>query len=245
MDTIGELLLTAAVAGAGGMGLGGLLGALFKKESGRSVGMLLSFAAGVMTSIVCFDLILDAIETNINIFAVIFSIMAGAVIIYLLHNITEARSSGADHSLFMAGAVTACAIAVHNVPEGMTIGASYAGSHGNIKAIFVLGLLIGIHNVPAGMAISVPLISGGMAKEKAILLTALSGTPTIIGAAIGYLIGDLGSLGLALSLSFAGGSMLYVIFGELLPESAWMCQSKRSVLMTILGILTGLLLIYH
>ena len=74
---------------------------------------------------------------------------------------------------------------------------------------------------------------------------ALSGTPTIIGAAIGYLIGDLGSLGLALSLSFAGGSMLYVIFGELLPESAWMCQSKRSVLMTILGILTGLLLIYH
>lgn len=94
------------------------------------------------------------------------------------------------------------------------------------------------------MAVSVPLISGGMAKEKAVFLTALSGAPTIIGALLGFWIGDMGTLGLALSLGFAGGAMLYVVFGEIVPQAILMYHSKLPAFSVIFGMLVGLFIIY-
>ena len=139
----------------------------------------------------------------------------------------------------------ACAIALHNVPEGMTIGASYAIGGGEMgRAALTLAILIGLHNIPEGMAVSVPLISGGMKKPKAVLITALSGLPTVIGAILGYLFGDIGLLGLALSLGFASGAMLYVVFGEILPQAYLMYHSKAPAFSTIGGMAVGLLIIY-
>ena len=139
----------------------------------------------------------------------------------------------------------ASAIALHNVPEGMTIGASYASGDGVMGgAALVLAVLIGLHNIPEGMAVSVPLISGGMAKWKAVLLTACSGVPTILGALLGYVMGELGPLGLTMSLGFASGAMLYVVFGEILPQSILMYHSKLPAFSTIVGILVGMLIIF-
>ncbi|MEG0894562.1 MAG: ZIP family metal transporter, partial [Oscillospiraceae bacterium] len=90
----------------------------------------------------------------------------------------------------------------------------------------------------------VPLISGGMKKSKAIFITALSGAPTILGAVLGYLIGDVGPIGLALSLCFASGAMLYVVFGEILPQAILMHKSKLPTFSTIIGMMVGLLMIY-
>ena len=112
------------------------------------------------------------------------------------------------------------------------------------SAALVLAILIGLHNIPEGMAVSVPLISGGMAKWKSVLITALSGVPTIIGALLGYLLGDIGALGLAISLGFASGAMLYVVFGEILPQAILMYHSKLPAFSAIIGILVGLLIIY-
>ena len=148
-------------------------------------------------------------------------------------------------SLFIAGVIMACAIALHNVPEGMTIGASYASNDGGMgSSALVLAILIGLHNIPEGMAVSVPLISGGMGKAKAVFITAMSGVPTIIGALLGYMIGELGALGLALSLGFASGAMLYVVFGEIVPQSILMYHSKLPAFSTIFGMLVGLLIIF-
>ena len=94
------------------------------------------------------------------------------------------------------------------------------------------------------MAVSVPLISGGMGKVKAVLMTALSGLPTIIGALIGFAIGELGALGLAMSLGFASGAMLYVVFGEILPQAILMYHSKLPAFSAIVGMLVGLLIIF-
>ena len=149
-------------------------------------------------------------------------------------------------SLFIAGLIMASAIALHNLPEGMTIGASFANTKGSLEgSALILSILIGLHNIPEGMAISVPLINGGVKRRKAILITALSGAPTIIGALIGYYIGDIGVLGLALSLSFASGAMLYVTFGEILPQSILMYRSKLPAFSVILGMLVGLIVINH
>ena len=148
-------------------------------------------------------------------------------------------------ALFVAGIVMACAIALHNVPEGMTIGAAYASNDGVMgSAALVLAILIGLHNIPEGMAVSVPLISGGMERWKAVLITASSGIPTMLGALVGYMLGELGPLGLTLSLGFASGAMLYVVFGEILPQSILMYHSKVPAFSTIAGMLVGIVIIY-
>ena len=127
----------------------------------------------------------------------------------------------------------------------MTIGASYANTNGIMEgSALILAILIGLHNIPEGMAIAVPLINGGIKRRMAILITALSGAPTIIGALLGYWLGDISPLGLALSLSFASGAMLYVVFGEILPQSILMYRSKLPAFSVILGIIIGLLVIY-
>ena len=278
MGVIATLLLTTAIAGVVGTGLGGLIGALLQKDSSKTVSVLLSFAAGVMLSVVCFDLVSEAIETGVGVLVVIGAIAIGVIVIFILNNIIDrntipevphvdenhpkthddldelihsdhlrqhAKRKDGKFALFVAGIVMSCAIALHNVPEGMTIGASYASNNGVMgSAALVLAVLIGLHNIPEGMAVSVPLISGGMKKGKAVLITALSGVPTMLGALLGYVIGDIGIMGLALSLGFASGAMLYVVFGEILPQAILMCHSKIPAFSAIIGMLVGLFIIF-
>lgn len=278
MAVIGNLLIVTALAGVIGTGLGGVIGALLQKESNRVVSLLLSFAAGVMLSVVCFDLVVEAIETNTGIYTVIVSIALGVAATYFLNYIIDKKTSPeiahideshpktaddldelihSDHlehhvqkkdnkfSLFIAGIVMACAIALHNVPEGMTIGASFAMENAVLgSSSIVLALLIGLHNIPEGMAVSVPLISGGMKKRRAVLITAATGIPTVLGALLGFWLGEIGPLGLTLSLGSASGAMLYVVFGEILPQSILMYHSKAPAFSAIIGMLVGLLIIF-
>ena len=278
MDVIGTLILTTALAGIAGTGLGGLVGALLQKDSNRVVSLLLSFAGGVMLSVVCFDLVVEAIETNAGLLLVVGSIAFGVAATYALNYLIDKKTNPevphidanhphtaddldelihSDHleqhyarkdskfGLFVAGIVMACAIALHNVPEGMTIGASYASDDGVMGgAALVLAILIGLHNIPEGMAVSVPLISGGMPRWKAVLVTASTGIPTILGALLGFWLGEIGPMGLTLSLGFASGAMLYVVFGEILPQSILMYHSKLPAFSTIAGVLAGLLIIF-
>ncbi len=165
----------------------------------------------------------------------------------LIHSdhLEEHKKTGQFRDLFIGGIVMACAIALHNMPEGMVIGASYAGASSSIftGSGFIIAVVIGLHNIPEGMAVSVPLITGGMSRVKAILVTAASGAPTIIGALIGYGLGILSPIWLALSLSFASGAMLYVVFGELIPESILMWRSKLPAFFLLVGTVVGLILV--
>ena len=278
MGVLETLIVTTFLAGVVGTGLGGLIGAMLQKDSNRTVSLLLSFAGGVMLSVVCFDLVTEAIEADMGVLMVVISIAFGVAITYFLNYLIDRKTNPevphidanhpktaddldelihSDHlgqhyarkdtkvGLFVAGIVMASAIALHNVPEGMTIGASYASNDGVMgSAALVLAVLIGLHNIPEGMAVSVPLISGGMSKWKAVLITASSGIPTILGALLGYLLGEIGPMGLTLSLGFASGAMLYVVFGEILPQSILMYHSKLPAFSTIVGILAGLLIIF-
>ena len=277
MDIL-SMLLTTALAGVGGTGLGGLVGAMLQKDSKRVVSLLLSFAGGVMLSVVCFDLVTEAIGTGMGTWTAVGAVVLGVAVTYLLNYLIDRKTNPevphidanhpktaddldelihSDHlrqhyekkdskfSLFVAGLVMACAIALHNVPEGMTIGASYAVNEGALgRAALVMAVIIGLHNIPEGMAVSVPLISGGMPKWKAVLITAATGIPTILGALLGFALGEIGPLGLTMSLGFASGAMLYVVFGEILPQSILMYHSKLPAFSAIAGILVGLLIIF-
>ena len=283
MNTIWILVGITAIAGVGGTGMGGAVACLFRKDSDKTVSLLLSFAAGVMTSVVCFDLLTEALHPDgaeTGVWPVIGGVIVGFAVIALLNALIDRSTNHevehidenhprtadsleelthANHlrehqsgrqprsGLFLAGLVMAAAIALHNVPEGMVIGASFARTADSLlsnRGGLIMALVIGLHNIPEGMAVAVPLISGGMSKWRSVGVTALSGSPTILGALMGFLIGAISPTALVISLSFASGAMLYVVFGELLPESILMWKSKLPAAMVILGMLTGLIIIY-
>ena len=284
MSVFWWVVIVTAIAGVGGTGLGGLVGAVLRRDSSKIVSLLLAFAGGVMMAVVCFDLIPEAFfpegaTEEMPLMLVLGGVLLGYIVVYVLNYFIDRRTNHevahideehpqtaddldelihADHyhehkksgiknhyELFIAGVVMAFAIALHNMPEGMVIGASYAGDDGVIVGGtgFLIAVVIGLHNIPEGMAVSVPLITGGMSKWKAIGVTALSGAPTIIGAMLGYSLGLISPVWLSVSLSFAGGAMLYVVFGELLPESYLMLRSKAPAVFTLIGTLVGLILV--
>ena len=283
MNSIWLLVGITALAGVGGTGMGGVVACMVRKDSDKTVSLLLSFAAGVMTAVVCFDLLTEALHADgetAAVWPVAFGVIVGFVVIALLnawidkstnHEVAHIDANHprtadsleelthANHlqehmtgrqprsGLFLAGLVMAAAIALHNVPEGMVIGASFASTADQIldnRGGLIMAVVIGLHNIPEGMAVAVPLISGGMSKARSVGVTALSGAPTILGAVLGFLIGTISPTALVLSLSFASGAMLYVVFGELLPESILMWKSKLPAALAVLGMLTGLIIIY-
>ncbi|MCI8475723.1 MAG: ZIP family metal transporter [Clostridia bacterium] len=279
------IIVITSISGVLGTGLGGVAGVVLKRESNKIVSLLLSFAAGIMLAVVCFDLMSEPIqmmnEGSLDWYTpliVAIAVIAGYAVVYLLnfvidkHANPEVKHVDAQHpttaddldelihsdhmqahknsnkKLFTAGLVMLSAIALHNMPEGMVIGASYAGTENLLSNLFsgsgfIMAIVIGLHNVPEGMAVSVPLVSGGMGKIKATLLTALSGLPTVFGALIGYALGGINQIMLTLSLGFASGAMLYVVFGELLPEAILMWKSKLPALSVFVGVVVGFLLV--
>ena len=279
------IIVITFISGVVGTGLGGVAGAVLRRDSNKIVSLLLSFAAGIMLAVVCFDLMSEPVEMmkdgvlpSYTPLIVVAAVAAGYAIIYILNFIIDKKTNHevthidknhpataddldelihsnhlethkkAKSNLFIAGLVMMTAIALHNLPEGMVIGASYAITPGVTANLFsgsgfIMAIVIGLHNIPEGMAVSVPLISGGMGKTKAVLLTALSGLPTVLGAVLGYALGGINEIMLMLSLGFASGAMLYVVFGELLPESILMWKSKMPALSLFVGVLAGFLLV--
>ena len=250
-----KTLLVASAAGIIGTGLGGIIGMFFGNSSKKALSSLLSFAGGVMLSIVCFDLIPEALSlssvliTAVSIFLGILVVQAlNTVIDHITHTeethveLEDLRhqqgliSTSQEKSMLRSGFIMFAAIALHNLPEGMAIGS--ATSHDATMGL-TLAFLIALHNIPEGMSIGVPLIEGGMNKWKAIGLTSLSGAPTLIGGLIGALLGGVGDLPIAVSLALAAGAMLYVTFCEVLPQAILLHHGRRPAHYTIIGIVLG------
>ena len=129
----------------------------------------------------------------------------------------------------------------------MVIGASFVRFGADYR--FTIGetavaAVIGLHNIPEGMAMAVPLASGGMRKSAAAAITALAGAPTVLGALAGFFLGTLSPLWLSLSLSLASGAMLYVVFGELLPEAYSIVSSGVPVFSALAGIVLGIFMVF-
>lgn len=237
MEKLGTVVLVTGLAGIGGTGLGGGLGCLFRRDSGRIVSLLLSFAAGVMVAVVCFDLLEEAAEQG-GLAHVAMGILAGYGVTAAMNLLLERGRRWRRSGLFLAGVVMAAAIALHNVPEGMVIGASFAGR--DTGSGWMMAAVIGLHNIPEGMAVTVPLVAGGEKRVRAAGLAALTGAPTVLGAVAGFCLGTMGPLALTAALSSASGAMLYVVFGELLPEAAELWRSRLPALAAVVGIVVGM-----
>ena len=254
MNPVLFVVLLTAATGVGGLALGGVLAALFKRESPQGNSLLLSFTAGLMLSIVALDMVPEAVEAAPWLPMTPLVLVSGFVVTWLLncwidksaHHEDEANPhhcACGHHDLHTAGIVLAAAVALHNVPVGMAVGATVA-VQGICLASVLAAVTIGLHNLPEGMSIATPLLHDGSKTISAIAVAALSGLPTVAGALLGYLVGDQAPAALAAALALAGGAMLYVVFFELLPEAALQWKSRWSILATVLGFSLGVLLIF-
>ena len=255
-----QMLLFSAIAGICGTGAGGFVSAaVLKRPSDRMTCWMLTFAAGVMTSIVCFGLVPEAMALS-GIAVSVSGLIIGIIVILLLNRLVDRitvanvvdREVHHTHEdlyhegsmihrrtkLLNSGIVMLTAIGLHNIPEGLAIGAG--GSH-DVQLGALLAAMIALHNIPEGMAIATPLLAGGVNRWKVVGLTALAGAPTLLGGFIGVIVGSISDFAIAMSLAAAGGAMLYVVFGEIIPQAVVMTKSRMATVITLFGLLVGLI----
>lgn len=196
-----------------------------------------------MISIVCFDLVPEALEIS-TISMVILGVIFGVACMIFCDALvqkkfnTNTRFAKNSNSLLKTGIIVSIGLALHNFPEGLAIGSGFGAS---LKLGYSLAIAIALHDIPEGISMAVPMKNGGMKISKVIFYVILSGVTTGIGAFFGAIIGNISKQIIAICLAFAAGAMLYIVSGELIPESNKLYSGKLSSLGNILGFILGML----
>ncbi|MGB9779603.1 MAG: ZIP family metal transporter [Caldanaerobacter sp.] len=231
-----EIMLVGAFAGVIGTGCGGVFAYFLKKPKPRFFSGIMGLVAGLMLSVVMFDLLPHAFEVS-GIFVGIMGVIVGALVISFMDEYIE--NTKFNRSFIKGGMLLGAAIALHNFPEGLAVGSGFMVSS---SLGIDIALVIAIHDFPEGIAVAVPLSAGGVSPCKVLLYTFLTGLPTVFGTFIGILSGGISDTFIGLDLALAGGAMLYVTCGEIIPEARSIYKGKISVLGMILGVIGGIII---
>lgn len=243
MENLLKTTLIGLFFGTFGTTIGGIIGVNFKNTSNKFLSFILSLASGLMISIVCFDLIPEALEISI-IPCIILGILLGVICMIICDILvqkkfnTSVNYKKSKNSLLRTGIIVSIGLALHNFPEGLAIGSGFGAS---LKLGYSLAIAILLHDIPEGVSMAVPMKNGGMKISKVIIYVILSGITTGIGAFFGALVGGISQEIIALCLSFAAGAMLYIVSGELIPESNKLYKGRMSSMGNIFGFILGIL----
>lgn len=239
MHEILKTTLLGLFFGTFGTTIGGIIGVVIKRNSNKFLSFILSLASGLMMSIICFDLIPEALEIA-DVIHILIGIIFGIIVMIIcdlfVQNKFSNKSKGS--TLLQTGIIVSIGLAIHNFPEGLAIGSGFESS---LKLGLSLALAIAIHDIPEGISMAVPMKNGGMKVSKVIYLVVLSGITTGIGAFFGAIIGSISKQIIAICLSFAAGAMLYIVSGELVPESNKLYKGRMTAVGNMLGFLLGIL----
>ena len=221
-----ELVLLTAIGVGGATVIGALLGFAFKKISHTFSDIVLSFAAGVMLSAAVLGLILPSLDYGgkFGLLITIAGIFVGAICLSLVdklvpHLHTLAGIDADSHSKTNAGKVLlfVMAIAIHNLPEGIAAGVGFGS--GNTEQALIIAGGIALQNIPEGMVIIAPMLATGVKPARTFAIAAFTGFIEVVGTLIGFFAVSVASAILPFALAFAGGTMLYVISDEMIPET--------------------------
>ena len=221
-----ELVLLTALGVGGATVFGAIIGFLFKKQSHKFSDIVLSFAAGVMLAAAVLGLILPSLEFGgtFGILITVAGIFAGAFCLNLidkvvphLHKMVGQDTEAHNNANLSKVLLFVAAIAIHNLPEGIAAGVGF-GSENNSQALLIAGG-IALQNIPEGMVIIGPMLAAGVTPKKTFICAALTGVVEIVGCLLGYLAVSIATAILPFALAFAGGTMLYVISDEMIPET--------------------------
>ena len=186
---------------------------LYKKHSNKFLSFILAFASGLMMSVICFDLLPEALGIS-NIVNVIIGTIIGIVFMIFCDILVEkkfsvnSKTKGMENNLLKTGIIVSIGLAIHNFPEGLAIGSGFEAS---LKLGLSLAIAICLHDIPEGISMAVPMKNGGMKISKVIFYVILSGITTGIGAFFGAIIGSISQVVISICLSFAAGAMLYIV----------------------------------
>jgi len=221
-----ELVLLTALGVGGATVIGALIGFIFKEMSHRFSDIVLSFAAGVMLAAAVLGLIIPSLEYGgkFGIIITVAGIFAGAFCLNLIDKLVPHlhKMIGSDiesHSNTNLNKVLlfVTAIAIHNLPEGIAAGVGF-GSGDASRALMIAGG-IALQNIPEGMVIIAPMLAAGVSPRKTFICAMITGLVEVIGTLIGFFAVSIASAILPFALAFAGGTMLYVISDEMIPET--------------------------
>ena len=238
-----RLVLLTALGVGGATVFGAVIGFFFKKISHRFSDIVLAFAAGVMLAAAVLGLILPALDYGgkFGLLIVIAGIFVGAFCLVLidrlvphLHKLTGGAEE-AHHGNERLNKVLlfVMAIAIHNLPEGIAAGVGFGT--GNTGDALMIALGIALQNIPEGMVIIGPMLAAGISPRKTFLYAALTGVVEVAGTFIGYFAVSLATAILPFALAFAGGTMLYVVSDEMIPETHAHGSEKGATFALLIG----------
>ena len=225
-----EMVLLTALGVGGATVFGAVIGFLFKRISHKFSDIVLSFAAGVMLAAAVIGLIMPSLEYGgESVFALpmtVIGILCGAVCLNLLDKLVPHlhRLSGAEQEDHPDQAkklnkvlLFVMAIGIHNLPEGIAAGVGFGT--GNNEEAFLIAAGIALQNIPEGMVIIAPMLAAGMSKGRTFVIAMMTGLVEVLGTLLGFFAVQVSSAILPFALAFAGGTMLYVISDEMIPET--------------------------
>ncbi len=221
-----ELMLITALGVGGATVIGAVIGFIFKNISHKFSDIVLSFAAGVMLAAAVLGLIIPSVEYGgkYGLIITVAGIFAGAVCLNLIDKLVPHlhKMAGVDieehHNANINKVLLfVTAIAIHNLPEGIAAGVGF-GAGDTAQALIIAGG-IALQNIPEGMVVIGPMLASGISKKKTFIFALITGLVEVVGTMIGYFAVNIASAILPFALAFAGGTMLYVISDEMIPET--------------------------
>ncbi len=244
-----ELVLLTALGVGGATVIGSLIGFIFKNISHKFSDIILSFAAGVMLAAAVLGLIIPSLEYGgkYGILVTVAGIFVGAVCLNLidklvphLHKFVGDEPESHQNANLNKVLLFVLAIAIHNLPEGIAAGVGF-GSGDTTQALIIAGG-IALQNIPEGMVIIAPMLAAGISPRKTFILAMITGLVEVVGTLIGYFAVSISTAILPFALAFAGGTMLYVISDEMIPETHAHGYQKQATYALLLGFITLLLI---
>lgn len=222
-----QLVVITALGIGGATVLGALIGFLFGNIPHKWNDIILGFAAGIMLAAAVFGLVLPSMEAvgKSGIWITVLGILCGALFLNFadrltphLHSLTgmdkEKHRNNESLNKIM---LFVMAIAIHNLPEGLAAGVGFGG--GDTGSAIAVAVGIALQNIPEGMVIISPLVMSGVSKKRTFMIAAFTGLIEVVGTFIGFFAASISAAILPFMLAFAGGTMLYVISDEMIPET--------------------------
>ena len=223
-----KLVLLAAIGVGAATVIGAIFGFIFKKITHKFSDIVLGFAAGVMLCAAVIGLIIPSLEYDgrFTFLVVILGIFCGAAVLNVIDKLVPHLHgmAGIDNGVHSDAVdrlnktlLFVIAIAIHNLPEGIAAGVGF-GTGNNAQAL-TIALGIALQNIPEGMVIIAPMLASGVSKKRTFIIASITGIVEVIGTFIGYFAVSVSTSILPFALAFAGGTMLYVISDEMIPET--------------------------
>lgn len=231
--------LFAFFCGIAGAFVGALAGLVFPLNDEKMKDSLIGFTSGLMLGLICFGLIPEAVSIS-NLLACILVLIASYFMIGILEKALTMRYLLSQNKYLKSGILILVALSLHNFPEGLAIGSSFAVEK---RFGILVGIMIIIHDIPEGFALSLPLKMAKQSKNKILRYAILSGVPTGIGCLVGSVISYINKYVVAGCLACAAGAMLYVVMNELIPEYSRKENIKMATISNMIGIIIALLLL--